>query len=122
MTRTAAAIPSCRFPAHSDPRVWLLSSGASPIGIALSRQLLAHGDFVVLGVTLSESMGSLVRRSADFAAFWTGEVLLKEEWKTRARVVALDARCEPGLCTVRQGFGVLMSTLQECGPMSSRRC
>ncbi|CAL8584046.1 hypothetical protein XPA_009654 [Xanthoria parietina] len=92
MTRTAPAIPSCKFPAHSDPRVWLLSSGASPIGIALSRQLLAHGDFVVLGVTLSESMGSLARRSADFAAFWTGEVLVKEEWKTRARVVGLDAR------------------------------
>ncbi|KAL8749913.1 MAG: hypothetical protein Q9199_007398 [Rusavskia elegans] len=88
----APAIPNCKFPSHSDPRVWLLSSGASPTGIALSRQLLAHGDFIVFGVIPSDTSDSFAGRAADFTAFWTGEVRVKEEWKTRARIVGLDTR------------------------------
>ncbi|KAM5443276.1 hypothetical protein MferCBS31731_001597 [Microsporum ferrugineum] len=38
-----------QFPAHENPRVWLFSSGDSPIGISLARQILAHGDYVVCG-------------------------------------------------------------------------
>ncbi|KAL8919773.1 MAG: hypothetical protein Q9172_004827 [Xanthocarpia lactea] len=98
MTRTAPAIPKCKFPSHSEPRVWLLSSGASPIGIALSRQLLAHGDLVVFGARPSDTSDTLAGPGADFTMFWTKEVLVTEGWKNRARVVALDGRCEGNLC------------------------
>ncbi|KAL8656204.1 MAG: hypothetical protein Q9226_002746 [Calogaya cf. arnoldii] len=92
MTRTAPAIPNCKFPSHSDPRVWLLSSGASPIGIALSRQLLAHGDLIAFGAQPGDTSDTPTGRAADFTAFWTGEVLVKEGWKDRARVVGLAGR------------------------------
>ncbi|KAL8788973.1 MAG: hypothetical protein Q9213_001382 [Squamulea squamosa] len=92
MTRAASAIPQCKFPSHSEPRVWLLSSGTSPIAIALSRQLLAHGDFVVFGTKSSHASDTLDCRAAEFTIFWTEEVLIKEEWKNRARIVGLDGR------------------------------
>ena len=97
MTRTAPAIPSCKFPSHIDPRIWLLSSGASPIAIALSRQLLAHGDFVAFGVQASDTSDTSAGRAADFTLFWTQEVLVNEGWKDRAKLVRLDGRCEPAL-------------------------
>ncbi|KAL8848324.1 MAG: hypothetical protein Q9221_006627 [Calogaya cf. arnoldii] len=92
MTRTAPAFPNCKFPSHSDPRIWLLTSGASPFGIALSRQLLAHGDFIAFGAQPGDTSDTSTGRAADFTTFWTEEVLVKEGWKDRARVVGLDAR------------------------------
>ncbi|KAL8999167.1 MAG: hypothetical protein Q9169_001946 [Polycauliona sp. 2 TL-2023] len=94
MTKTTPAVPNCKFPPHSEPRVWLLSAGASPIGIALSRQLLAHGDFVVFGAQPSDTSETPVGRAADFTTFWTEEILMKEGWKDRAKFVGLDGRCE----------------------------
>ncbi|KAL8883777.1 MAG: hypothetical protein Q9192_007005 [Flavoplaca navasiana] len=92
MTTTAPAIPSCKFPSHVDPRIWLLSSGASPIAIALSRQLLAHGDVVAFGVQASDTSDTSAGRAADFTLFWTQEVLVNEGWKDRAKLVRLDGR------------------------------
>ncbi|KAL8837929.1 MAG: hypothetical protein Q9176_005405 [Flavoplaca citrina] len=92
MTRTAPAIPSCKFPSHVNPRIWLLSSGASPIAIALSRQLLAHGDVVAFGVQASDTLDTSAGRAADFTLFWTQEVLVNEGWKDRAKLVRLDGR------------------------------
>ncbi|KAL8696557.1 MAG: hypothetical protein Q9201_007600 [Fulgogasparrea decipioides] len=80
-----------KFPAHSGSRVWFLTSGASPIGIALSRQLLAHGDSVVFGVKPSDMPGKNSNRAGDLTAFWNDQVLVNEGWKSRARVVGLDA-------------------------------
>ncbi|KAL8691177.1 MAG: hypothetical protein Q9224_004233 [Gallowayella concinna] len=94
MTRATASTLNSKFPTNSEPKVWLLSSGASPIGIALSRQLLAHGDFVVFGTQSNDTSDNASPRSADFAAFWIGEVLVREGWKDRARAVGLDRRCE----------------------------
>ena len=104
MTRTAPTIPKCKFPSHSESRVWLLSSGASPIGIALSRQLLAHGDLVAFGARPSDTSDTLAGPAADFTTFWTKEVLVTEGWKNRARVVTLDGRCEVDLCTDEYGL------------------
>ena len=42
-----------RFPSRSEPRVWLIAAGDSPIGISVARQVLAHGDSVVLGLSYS---------------------------------------------------------------------
>ncbi|KAL8728842.1 MAG: hypothetical protein Q9181_005206 [Wetmoreana brouardii] len=91
MTKPTATVPPSKFPAHSGSRVWLFTSGSSPIGIALSRQLLAHGDSVVFGVKPSAITGRNSNRPGDFTAFWNEEVLVKEGWKSRARVVGLDA-------------------------------
>ncbi|KAL9578081.1 MAG: hypothetical protein Q9212_005950 [Teloschistes hypoglaucus] len=92
MTKSAIASPPCKFPAHSGPRVWLLTSGASPISINLGRQLLAHGDSVVLCVKPSEGTGESSVRAVDFSAFWDEEVLAKQAWRSRARMVEMDAR------------------------------
>ncbi|MCJ1406563.1 hypothetical protein MMC19_000629 [Ptychographa xylographoides] len=43
-------IPPFTFPAHAHPRAWLLTSAASPLGVALARAILAHGDSAVLCV------------------------------------------------------------------------
>lgn len=39
--------PLPQFPNHEHPRVWFLTAADSPIGIALIRHLLEHGDSVV---------------------------------------------------------------------------
>ncbi|KAI9658077.1 MAG: hypothetical protein M1821_002737 [Bathelium mastoideum] len=51
------------FPPSNAPRVWLLTSGDSPVAISLSRLLLAHGDYVLAGIM----PGELARQHA-FAA------------------------------------------------------
>ncbi|KAL8947501.1 MAG: hypothetical protein Q9222_006220 [Ikaeria aurantiellina] len=86
--------PASKFPAHSEPRVWLLTAGKSPIGIALSRQLLAHGDSVVFGTKLNDAIGQVDDQISSFSTFWHEEVEAQEGWKSRARVIGLDGRCE----------------------------
>lgn len=94
MSKPLSILPTPQFPTHYEPRVWLLSSGASPIGIALSRQLLAHGDSVVFGRAPKELSDANSYRAVDFATFWEEEVLVKEGWKDRAKMIGLDGRCE----------------------------
>jgi hypothetical protein len=43
-----------QFPSHSSPRVWFLTSGATPLATSLIRELLSHGDFVAAGVCPGE--------------------------------------------------------------------
>ncbi|KAI9832543.1 MAG: hypothetical protein M1819_004333 [Sarea resinae] len=84
--------PPYQFPPHNAPRVWFLTSGSSPIGIALSRQVLDHGDYVISGVLPSEFERDDLDRSRDFRAF-LNEVGQKgkEGWRGRLRVVGLDS-------------------------------
>lgn len=98
MVKQTSTIPTPQFPAHSEPRVWFLTSGASSIGIVLSRQLLAHGDYVALGTQLGRTASGGDYRAAEFNTFWAEEVLVKEGWKDRARVIGLDGRCEVARC------------------------
>ncbi|KAL8677351.1 MAG: hypothetical protein Q9186_006205 [Xanthomendoza sp. 1 TL-2023] len=116
MTRATASTLNSKFPPNSEPKVWLLSSGASPIGIALSRQLLAHGDFVVFGTQSNDTSDNASPRSADFAAFWIGEVLVREGWKDRARArISIDderkhrnkGQCQAAVAEVVTHFGKL---------------
>ena len=91
--------PALQFPTHNAPRVWLLTSGDSPIGVSLARKILDHGDYVVSGIIPSdfERDGA---RSEDFQDF-LAEVSKKAAagWKERLRIVALDVRCAfPALC------------------------
>lgn len=89
---SAASAPS-HFPAHEGSRVWILSSGDSPIGIALARQALLHGDCVVAGVRETNSERE-DPRSADFEAFYA-DVLTRADlgYGERLRARTLDIRC-----------------------------
>ena len=85
-----------QFPNHTHPRTWLLTSAASPLGIALARAVLAHGDSVVLGVGSSDvekEHGKTRERAEDFGRF-VREEIAAEGWRDRCRVVGLDGRCE----------------------------
>lgn len=93
MTQNTSPEPNpSHFPTHDVPRVWIISAGTSPIGIALARQALAHGDYVVSG--LPESSQQEDPRSGDFEAF-RAEVFSKDEMGCgkRLRIRHLDIRC-----------------------------
>ncbi|MCJ1259924.1 hypothetical protein MMC24_007763 [Lignoscripta atroalba] len=77
-----------QFPNHTHPRTWLLTSAASPLGIALARAVLAHGDSVVLGVGSSDvekEHGKTRERAEDFGRF-VREEIAAEGWRDRCRV------------------------------------
>ncbi|EEP78685.1 conserved hypothetical protein [Uncinocarpus reesii 1704] len=102
--------PSSQFPNHDGPRVWVLSAGDSPIGISLTRQLLAHGDHVVTGITPSNPEREDPRR-VNFDAFL--EELSAEEgqngYRERLEPVELDIRmmsdCQVAIATAVAKFG-----------------
>ena len=81
---------SPHFPPHNAPRVWFITRGASPIAVALSRQVLEHGDYVVAGVMPLE-FDKREEQSEDFRTFLE-DVKAADRWRERLRVVGLDAR------------------------------
>lgn len=85
-----ASVPS-HFPAHDGPRVWVISAGSSPIGIALARQLLAHGDIVVAGVPES-NLEREDPHGADFEAFLDELASKGSDWEERMKPVIMDIR------------------------------
>ncbi|MCJ1353496.1 MAG: hypothetical protein MMC33_003482 [Icmadophila ericetorum] len=102
--------PPLQFPSHSAPRNWLITSAASPIGTALARAVLKHGDSVMLGIESHNVVyelrkgigkgdcfrsgrdGSFGEREELFARFMNEEVREQEGWADRCRVVGLDGR------------------------------
>jgi hypothetical protein len=74
----------------------MISSGDSPIGISLARQILTHGDYVVAGLVPSslECNGYRLER---FGKFLT-EVDSNSEhrWKARFKPIVFDFRCGLG--------------------------
>lgn len=90
---TGAKDSAPQFPTHNAPRVWLLTSGDSPVGMSLAQQVLNHGDYVVSGIIPAnfEKDGT---RSEDFKNF-LAEVGRRsgDGWRDRLRMVALDIRC-----------------------------
>ena len=87
----SAATPP-QFPVHNQPRVWLITSASSPIGTAVSRELLKHGDFLIAGVKPTELLGDNGEPGSDITHF--REEVVTEGWNDRCRVVGLDERCE----------------------------
>ncbi|OAG37372.1 hypothetical protein AYO21_08449 [Fonsecaea monophora] len=77
-----------QFPTHNAPRVWLLTSGDSPIGISVARQVLDHGDYVVSGIIQAEFENDGAR-SQEFKRFLS-QVGRTPGMKERLKVVALD--------------------------------
>ncbi|KAL1970292.1 hypothetical protein VTN77DRAFT_5452 [Rasamsonia byssochlamydoides] len=100
--------PRSHFPSHSEPRVWLISSGDSPIGLSLARQLLAHGDCVVSGLVPSNLLRDENRRN-QFQAFLAEVERNEDDWKARFRPVMLDIRkmgeCQAAVAEAVETFG-----------------
>lgn len=112
---------SPHFPPHNAPRVWFLTIGSSPIAIALARQVLDHGDYVVSGVVPQE-FEKREGQSEDFRAFLE-EVKQNERWRERLRVVGLDGRvvgqCQAAVAEAVEAFGrvdVLLGNTSEGTP------
>lgn len=88
--------------------MWFLTSGSSSIGIALSRQLLVHGDYVAFGTKPGKTSNLDSPRATEFNSFWTDEVQVKYGWKDRAKVVELDGRnigqCQAAVAEVVTSF------------------
>ncbi|KAJ9622336.1 hypothetical protein H2203_006554 [Taxawa tesnikishii (nom. ined.)] len=110
---------SPKFPTHNAPRVWFLTSANSPVGISLTRHLLAHGDYVTAGV-LPVEFEKHEDRSADFRLFLE-EVGNTDAWRARLRVVALDVRitgqCQSAIAEAVHSFGrvdILFCCTSEC--------
>ncbi|KAK4580180.1 hypothetical protein LTR86_000383 [Recurvomyces mirabilis] len=99
-----------KWPTHNAPRVWFITCANSPVGITLTRHLLAHGDYVTAGV-LPVEFEKHEDRSADFREFLeeVGTQQDKESWRARLRVVALDVRimgqCQSAVAEAVQTFG-----------------
>ena len=68
-----------------------MTSGDSPIGISLSRQILDHGDYVVSGISQTEFENDN-ERGKNFKHF-LAQVGRGNTWKERLKVIALDIRC-----------------------------
>lgn len=81
-----------QFPTHNAPRVWLLTSGDSPVGISLARQVLNHGDYVVSGI-IPADFEKEDPRSEDFKNFLSEVSTWSGGWKERLKIVAMDIRC-----------------------------
>lgn len=98
---------SPHFPPHNAPRVWFITRGVSPIAIALARQVLEHGDYVVAGVMPTE-FERREGQSDDFRAF-LDDVKKTERWRERLRVVGLDRRvvgqCQAAVAEAIEAFG-----------------
>ncbi|CAO2648361.1 Nn.00g076280.m01.CDS01 [Neocucurbitaria sp. VM-36] len=113
---------SPHFPPHNAPRVWFITRGVAPIAIALARQVLEHGDYVVAGVMPIE-FEKREGQSEDFRTFLE-DVKKTERWRERLRVVGLDAsagirvvgQCQAAVAEAVEAFGridVLLCTASE---------
>ncbi|KAF2471185.1 short chain dehydrogenase/reductase family protein-like protein [Lindgomyces ingoldianus] len=109
---------SPHFPPHNAPRVWFITTGTSPISIALARQALEHGDYVVAGV-LPIPFEKREGQSDDFRSFLE-DVKKTERWRERLRVVGLDGRivgqCQAAIAEAVEAFGridVLLGSTSE---------
>jgi hypothetical protein len=104
--------PNLQFPTHLHPRSWLITSATSPIGTAVARAVLAHGDKVVLGIEPKEfeqrygksagkgkwsfadngNEAADSQRAEDFSSFV--DEANESGWRENCRMVSLDGRCE----------------------------
>ncbi|PYI25362.1 short chain dehydrogenase/reductase family protein [Aspergillus indologenus CBS 114.80] len=81
-----------QFPAHHEPRVWVITAGDSPIGISVTRQILKHGDCALVGRAYSESDRDECRRDGFDAFLAEIESHSDEGWGQRFMAVPLDIR------------------------------
>lgn len=81
------------FPAHNEPRVWVITAGDSPTGISVARQVLAHGDYVYLGLAHFNLERDECRQEGFEAFLAEIESQRDEGWPDRTKTAPLDIRC-----------------------------
>ncbi|QIX01821.1 hypothetical protein AMS68_007338 [Peltaster fructicola] len=108
-----------KFPAHEAPRVWFITCANTPIGVALCRQLLDHGDSIVAGVApalTTEANSGLKDLMEQLSA--NGR---RDSMQARLKVIALDlkimSQCQAAVAEAVQVFGhidILFCCSSEC--------
>ncbi|KAB8263983.1 hypothetical protein BDV32DRAFT_91425 [Aspergillus pseudonomiae] len=84
--------PRPQFPAHNEPRVWVITAGDSPIGISVIRQILTHGDYALVGLAHSSLERDDCRRD-EFESFLAEiDSHSHEGWRQRFKSVPFDIR------------------------------
>ncbi|KAJ4420440.1 hypothetical protein N0V85_000610 [Neurospora sp. IMI 360204] len=108
--RQSHAIPAASFPTHNSPRTWLITSALTPLAIRLTRQLLAHGDYIVACLPPQEIEHE--DRSAEFRELINeckSNRKDREGWKDRIRPIRCDSRvmgqCGAAVAEAVQIFG-----------------
>jgi NAD(P)-dependent dehydrogenase (short-subunit alcohol dehydrogenase family) len=81
-----------QFPAHNEPRVWVITAGDSPIGISVTRQILNHGDYALVGLAHSRLDRDECRREGFEAFLAEIESHRDEGWPQRFKSSPLDIR------------------------------
>src|SRR3954462_1932902 len=98
------------FPVSNSPRVWVVSSADTPVGIGLLQRVLDHGDFLVAGIdqaafeTNSYQSKGFKRVVTEIAHYPS-----RKDWRARLKVVGLDlrsrAQCQAAVATALHVFG-----------------
>ncbi|PWY72337.1 short chain dehydrogenase/reductase family protein [Aspergillus heteromorphus CBS 117.55] len=81
-----------QFPAHHEPRVWVITAGDSPIGISVTRQILMHGDYALVGLAHASLERDECRREGFDAFLAEIESHSNEGWGERFKALPLDLR------------------------------
>ncbi|KAK5073543.1 hypothetical protein LTR64_007320 [Lithohypha guttulata] len=98
------------FPVSNSPRVWVISSADTPVGISLLRRILTHGDFLVAGIDQA-AFESNAPKSKGFKEVLTeiAHYPSRKDWQTRLKVVSLDlastAQCQAAIATGISAWG-----------------
>ncbi|KAJ9657349.1 hypothetical protein H2198_004360 [Neophaeococcomyces mojaviensis] len=100
------------FPVSNAPRVWIVSSADTPVGISLLRKVLDHGDFLVAGIDQAAfENGSYKSKGFKEVLTEIAEHPSRKDWRTRMKVVALDlrsqAQCQAAVASAIHTFGKL---------------
>ncbi|KAJ5570199.1 uncharacterized protein N7459_009629 [Penicillium hispanicum] len=109
MDNNPSSDPRAHFPSHNEPRVWLITAGDSPIGISVARQVLAHGDYVLLCLVHSILEKDQCRRDGYDAFLAEVEAHRDDGWTDRMKAVPLDIRmmgeCQAVVAATVAAFG-----------------
>ncbi|KAI9762834.1 MAG: hypothetical protein M4579_000187 [Chaenotheca gracillima] len=105
-----------RFPLHNEPRVWLLTTGTSPLSLELTRQLHSHGDFIAIAVGAEEYENS-GGRIEDLKSLLAE---LGDDARTRIKILNVDLRsagqCQAAVAETIKAWGkidILLSCTSE---------
>ncbi len=71
----------------------MITAGDSPVGISVARQILAHGDCALVGLSYSNLDRDECRRDMFEAFLAEVEAHRDEGWPDRFKAVQLDIRC-----------------------------
>lgn len=78
------------FPNNTKPRVWFITSAASPIGLAIAQEALKHGDYVVAGNDTNLSApGNELRQEAQALFLSHAD---DQGWDERLELVEIDPK------------------------------